>query len=79
MSAEDRGIPPSERLLPSYLQELGYSTHMIGKWSLGKSRDHYLPMNRGFRTFFGFLGSSVDYYTYNRIEDSTIFTYFTPH
>ncbi|KAJ0178804.1 hypothetical protein K1T71_005579 [Dendrolimus kikuchii] len=69
LSTEDRGIPPSERLLPSYLQELGYCTHLVGKWSLGKCRDHQLPTNRGFDTFLGFLGSSVDYNTYYRIEN----------
>ncbi|XP_075972028.1 arylsulfatase B-like [Anticarsia gemmatalis] len=68
-AGEDRGVPPSERLLPSYLQELGYVTHLIGKWELGKSREHYLPTNRGFDTFYGFLGSDVDYYTYNHVQN----------
>ncbi|XP_053603848.1 arylsulfatase B-like [Plodia interpunctella] len=67
-ACEDRGIPISERLLPAYLQELGYSTHLVGKWNVGKSREHYLPTLRGFDTFYGFHGSSVDYYTYNLIE-----------
>ncbi|XP_022825451.1 arylsulfatase B-like [Spodoptera litura] len=74
-SAEDRGLPTTEALLPQYLQELGYSTHLIGKWGLGKSREHYLPTNRGFDTFYGFSGSSVDYYTYNHVEtwNDTVF------
>ncbi|XP_013190225.2 arylsulfatase B [Amyelois transitella] len=67
-ACEDRGIPVSERLLPAYLQELGYSTHLVGKWNVGKSREHYLPTFRGFDTFYGFLDGSVDYYTYNLIE-----------
>ncbi|KAF9405502.1 hypothetical protein HW555_013793 [Spodoptera exigua] len=74
-SAEDRGLPTTEVLLPQYLQELGYATHLIGKWGLGKSREHYLPTNRGFDTFYGFSGSSVDYYTYNHVEtwNETVF------
>ncbi|XP_026322207.1 arylsulfatase B-like [Hyposmocoma kahamanoa] len=67
-AAEDRGIPISEELLPAYLKKSGYKTHLIGKWDVGKSRKHYLPTNRGFDTFYGFLGSSVDYFTYNKIE-----------
>ncbi|KOB68691.1 Arylsulfatase B, partial [Operophtera brumata] len=66
--AEDRGVPVSEKLLPSYLKDLGYATHLVGKWQLGKSRECFLPTYRGFDTFYGFLGSSIDYYTYNRVE-----------
>nr|XP_021188858.2 arylsulfatase B isoform X1 [Helicoverpa armigera] len=74
-SAEDRGLPATEYLLPQHLRELGYTTHLIGKWGLGKSREHYLPSNRGFDTFYGFLGNSVDYYTYNHVEtwNDTVF------
>lgn len=67
-ASEDRGIPPTERLLPDYLRELGYSTNLVGKWGIGKSRPHYLPSNRGFDTFYGFLGDAVDYFTYNAID-----------
>lgn len=67
-ASEDRGIPPTERLLPDYLQELGYSTRLIGKWGVGKSRAYYLPSNRGFDSFYGFLGDAVDYFTYNAID-----------
>nr|WBB28744.1 sulphatase [Yponomeuta cagnagella] len=67
-AAEDRGLSVTEKLLPSYLKDLGYSTHLVGKWGLGKSREQYLPTNRGFDSFFGFLDGAVDYYTYNLIE-----------
>ncbi|XP_031766684.2 arylsulfatase B-like [Galleria mellonella] len=68
-AAEDRGIPITELLLPSYLQKLGYSTHLVGKWNVGESREHYLPTYRGFDSFYGFVGRSVDYLTYNLIEN----------
>ncbi|XP_063824556.1 arylsulfatase B-like [Ostrinia nubilalis] len=74
--SEDRGIPPTERLLPDYLKELGYATHLIGKWGVGKSRAHYLPSNRGFDTFYGFLGDAVDYFTYNAIDKSDKATFY---
>ncbi|KAL0882401.1 hypothetical protein ABMA27_000885 [Loxostege sticticalis] len=75
-ASEDRGIPPTERLLPDYLRELGYSTNLVGKWGIGKSRPHYLPSNRGFDTFYGFLGDAVDYFTYNAIDKSNAATFY---
>ncbi|KAG7308075.1 hypothetical protein JYU34_006717 [Plutella xylostella] len=67
-NSEDRGIPLTERLLPSYLKELGYATHLVGKWHVGMSRDEFLPTNRGYDTHYGMRGGYVDYYTYNKIE-----------
>ncbi|KPJ19475.1 Arylsulfatase B [Papilio machaon] len=67
-ASEDLGIPESERLLPSYLRELDYETYLIGKWNVGKSRQHYLPIHRGFNTFYGFLDGSIDYFTHDLIE-----------
>ncbi|XP_047984265.1 arylsulfatase B-like isoform X3 [Leguminivora glycinivorella] len=68
-NAEDRGIPITERLLPSYLKELGYSTHLVGKWHVGMSRDDHLPTNRGYDSHYGMRGGIVDYYTYHKVEE----------
>lgn len=67
-NSEDRGIPLTERLLPSYMKDLGYSTHLVGKWHVGMSREEYLPTSRGYDTHYGMRGGYIDYYTYNKVE-----------
>lgn len=49
--AEPRGLPLSEKLLPQYLKELHYKTHLVGKWHLGSYKREYLPLFRGYVTF----------------------------
>lgn len=46
------------------LQDLGYITHLVGKWDLGYSRWNETPTSRGFNSFLGYLTNYVSYYDY---------------
>ncbi|XP_068628006.1 arylsulfatase B [Battus philenor] len=65
---EPRGLPLTEKLLPQYLKELGYSTHLVGKWHLGSYKRDYLPLNRGFDTHLGFWTGRIDLYDHTSFE-----------
>ena len=49
------GLPSSETTLAEILGDHGYATGVFGKWHLGYAPPHR-PLERGFDTFYGFLG-----------------------
>ena len=65
-----RGLAVSGTSLPQILKNAGYRTALIGKWHLGGSVKGAAPVGgpraHGFDTFFGFMGSHVDYWHHNR-------------
>ncbi|XP_077513069.1 arylsulfatase B-like [Amblyomma americanum] len=61
---EPRGLPLDSPILPQYLKELGYETHLVGKWHLGHYAKAFTPACRGFDTFYGFYNGEEDYYSH---------------
>lgn len=56
-----RGIPESETLISSVLQDAGYATSCVGKWHVGSSKPFH-PNTRGFDQFYGFVGGGHQYF-----------------
>ena len=48
------GLPVKEQTLADLLQNVGYTTALVGKWHLGGTAKYH-PQRRGFDEFFGFL------------------------
>lgn len=54
------GLPRTETMLAERMKTLGYATGMVGKWHLGFT-PQLTPPQRGFDSFFGFLGGAHAY------------------
>lgn len=52
-----------DALLPLRLRQLGYSTHISGKWHIGETPEHR-PLGYGFDTSYGYLRGQIDPYTH---------------
>ncbi|XP_067057176.1 arylsulfatase B-like [Acropora muricata] len=60
------GLPLDFQTLPGQLREVGYATHLVGKWHLGFYKWPYVPTNRGFDTAYGFWDGSEDHFNHKR-------------
>ncbi|GBN53574.1 Arylsulfatase B [Araneus ventricosus] len=61
---EPTALPLQEKTMAQHFKELGYATHMVGKWHLGYHRKEYTPTYRGFDSFFGYYNGYIDHYDY---------------
>lgn len=66
--AEPRGLPLSEKILPQYLNDLGYESHIVGKWHLGSYKKEYTPLYRGFKSHLGIWTGHHDYNDHTAME-----------
>lgn len=66
--SQANALPKNETTIATKLTESGYRTHIVGKWHLGFYRREFIPTQRGFDSFYGFLTGGQDYYTHvNRL------------
>ena len=63
--ADEMGVPLSNKLMPAYMKELGYRTVMYGKWNIGHCNTRYLPHERGFDHFVGYMCPGHGYTDFN--------------
>lgn len=66
------GMDVREVLLPALLKRAGYYSGIFGKWDLGMQR-RFLPCQRGFDEFYGFVNTGIDYYTHERYGVPSMF------
>jgi len=59
------GMDTREILLPALLKQAGYTSAIYGKWDLGTLK-RFLPQQRGFDDFYGFVNTGIDYFTHER-------------
>ncbi|MFW6163665.1 MAG: sulfatase-like hydrolase/transferase [Planctomycetota bacterium] len=59
------GMDVREVLIPRVLGRVGYRSGIFGKWDLGMLR-RFLPLQRGFDEFYGFVNTGIDYWTHER-------------
>ena len=59
------GLDVREVTIAQVLRKAGYATGVFGKWDSGRAR-RFMPLQRGFDTFFGFSNTGIDYFTHER-------------
>ncbi|KAK7476309.1 hypothetical protein BaRGS_00032427, partial [Batillaria attramentaria] len=60
----NNSLPLDLKILPQHMKELGYATHMVGKWHLGFCRWEMTPTYRGFDSFYGMYNGHAHYFNH---------------
>ncbi len=66
----DGAISLDEKTIADAMKAAGYTTAAFGKWHLGAT-EGYIPNDRGFDYFYGFLSGSRNYF-WNKKQDATL-------
>ena len=66
--SQANALPKNETTIASKLKESGYRTHMVGKWHIGFYKREFIPTQRGFDSFFGYLTGGEDYSSHKNNE-----------
>lgn len=62
------GLSTEAYTMAEMLQDVGYTTSIIGKWHLGH-KPEYMPLNQGFDSFYGVpYSNDMDNYYYRNID-----------
>lgn len=67
-STEPRGVPLTETFVGEKLQSVGYGTAAVGKWHLGMHMPQYLPLERGFDSYYGILTGGGGHYSHMSVS-----------
>jgi arylsulfatase A-like enzyme len=67
-----QGLDTREVVIAEALKPAGYATGVFGKWDSGRAR-RFMPLQRGFDTFYGFSNTGIDYWTHERYEMPSMF------
>ncbi|CAM9273078.1 unnamed protein product [Phaeothamnion confervicola] len=62
------GLPRDLKTMADHFRDAGYATHAVGKWHVGHYSEEFLPQNRGFDSYLGFLADEMDYSTHRYLE-----------
>ena len=66
------GLDLREITIAQLLQNAGYATGIVGKWDSGRAR-RFMPLQRGFDSFYGFSNTGIDYWTHERYGVPSMF------
>jgi len=67
-----QGLDLKEITIAQVLKDAGYKTGIFGKWDSGRAH-RFLPLQRGFDTFYGFANTGIDYWTHERYGIPSLF------